>query len=133
MNTANAITSRTAGMLRAAITGEAFPPGDPGYGQARRAWNLAVDERPAVVVEAETAVGPRATRRPPASAGRAAGESSRPGSSRPRSCPCRPPPDGHVGGTGFPAAGATLVACRGRADAGFMTTPALLLGYLLPG
>jgi FAD/FMN-containing dehydrogenase len=55
MNTANAITSRTAGTLRAAIAGEVFLPGDPGYDQARRAWNLAVDERPAVVVEAETA------------------------------------------------------------------------------
>jgi FAD binding domain len=55
MNTANAITSRTAWTLRAAIAGEVFLPGDPGYDQARRAWNLAVDERPAVVVEAETA------------------------------------------------------------------------------
>ena len=32
-----------------------FVPGDLGYDQARQAWNLAVDERPAVVVEAETA------------------------------------------------------------------------------
>jgi FAD/FMN-containing dehydrogenase len=55
MNTANAITSRTAWTLRAAIAGEVFLPGDPGYDQARQAWNLAVDERPAVVVEAETA------------------------------------------------------------------------------
>jgi FAD binding domain len=54
MSTPDAITSRTAQTLRAVITGEVFLPGDPGYDQARRAWNLAVDERPAVVVEAGT-------------------------------------------------------------------------------
>jgi hypothetical protein len=55
MKTPDGITSRIAGTLRAAIAGEVFLPGDPGYDQARRAWILAVDERPAVVVEAETA------------------------------------------------------------------------------
>lgn len=55
MNTANAITSRTAGTLRAAIAGDVFLPGGAGYDQARQAWVLAVDERPAAVVAAETA------------------------------------------------------------------------------
>jgi FAD binding domain len=41
--------------LRAAIAGQVFVPGDAGYDQARMAWNLAVDERPAVVVSAESA------------------------------------------------------------------------------
>jgi hypothetical protein len=55
MNTSNLVTSRTAEALRTAITGNVFVPGDPGYDDARRAWNLAVDERPAVVVVAESA------------------------------------------------------------------------------
>jgi predicted lipoprotein with Yx(FWY)xxD motif len=37
-------------MLRAALSGDVFVPGDDGYDQARRAWNLAKDQRPAVVV-----------------------------------------------------------------------------------
>jgi FAD/FMN-containing dehydrogenase len=41
--------------LREAITGQVFVPGEPGYDQARQAWNLAVDQRPAVVVEAGSA------------------------------------------------------------------------------
>jgi FAD/FMN-containing dehydrogenase len=41
--------------LRAAITGDVFVPGEAGYDQARQAWNLAVDRRPAVVVAAESA------------------------------------------------------------------------------
>jgi FAD/FMN-containing dehydrogenase len=41
--------------LRAAITGQVFAPGEAGYDQAREAWNLAVDRRPAVVVAAESA------------------------------------------------------------------------------
>jgi hypothetical protein len=41
--------------LRAAIAGRVFVPGEAGYDQARQAWNLAVDERPALVVEAESA------------------------------------------------------------------------------
>jgi FAD/FMN-containing dehydrogenase len=51
---ANAITYGTAQTLRAAIAGEVFFPGDPGYDQGRRAWNLAVEERPAVVVVARS-------------------------------------------------------------------------------
>jgi FAD binding domain len=42
-------------MLQATISGEVFVPGDAGYDQARQAWNLAVDQRPAVVVVAESA------------------------------------------------------------------------------
>src|SRR5215469_13863802 len=54
MNTPTAITYRTTETLRAAMAGEVFVPGDPGYDRARRAWNLAVDERPAVVVVARS-------------------------------------------------------------------------------
>src|SRR6516162_7633819 len=53
------ITDTTAGRgleaLRAAIAGRVFVPGEAGYDQARRAWNLAVDQRPAVVVETGSA------------------------------------------------------------------------------
>jgi FAD/FMN-containing dehydrogenase len=53
------MTDNTAGRdleaLRAAIAGQVFVPGQAGYDQARQAWNLAVDERPAAVVEAESA------------------------------------------------------------------------------
>jgi FAD/FMN-containing dehydrogenase len=54
MNTSN-VMARTAEALRAAIAGDVFVPGDRGYDPARRAWNLAVDERPAAVVVAESA------------------------------------------------------------------------------
>jgi hypothetical protein len=55
MNIPTIIARQATETLRAAIAGEVFVPGDPGYDHARRAWNLAVDERPAVVVEAEKA------------------------------------------------------------------------------
>ncbi|HWD63510.1 MAG TPA: FAD-binding protein, partial [Humibacter sp.] len=35
--------------LRSRLTGSLFLPGDEGYDDARRAWNLAVDQRPAAV------------------------------------------------------------------------------------
>jgi FAD/FMN-containing dehydrogenase len=41
--------------LRAAIAGQVSVPGEVSYDQARQAWNLAVDERPYVVVVAESA------------------------------------------------------------------------------
>ena len=41
--------------LRAAIRGDVFVPGEDGYDEARRAWNLAKDQRPAVVVFPESA------------------------------------------------------------------------------
>jgi hypothetical protein len=41
--------------LRALVDGEAVAPGEPGWDEARRAWNLAVDQQPAAVVLAESA------------------------------------------------------------------------------
>ena len=41
--------------LRAAISGDVFVPGGDGYDEARRAWNLAEDQWPAVVVLPESA------------------------------------------------------------------------------
>src|SRR5690242_21888770 len=55
MTTSDAIVSRQLEALQTAITGEVFVAGEDGYDQARQAWNLAVDERPAIVVAAETA------------------------------------------------------------------------------
>ena len=55
MNTSATTAPRTTGTLQAAITGQVFVPGEAGYDQARQAWNLAVDERPAIVVAAESA------------------------------------------------------------------------------
>jgi FAD/FMN-containing dehydrogenase len=48
---------RAAETLRAAISGDVFVPGEAGYDQARQAWNLAVDLRPAAVVLPESAAG----------------------------------------------------------------------------
>jgi len=47
--------ARHAERLHAAISGEVLAPGQTGYDQARQAWNLAVDQRPAIVVVAESA------------------------------------------------------------------------------
>jgi hypothetical protein len=55
MATSNDIAGRELRTLRTAVAGEVFAPGDRGYGDARRAWNLTTDERPAVVVAAESA------------------------------------------------------------------------------
>jgi len=55
MTTSDTIAGRDLETLRAALTGEVFALGDVGYDQARQAWNLATDERPAVVVMAESA------------------------------------------------------------------------------
>jgi len=41
------------GVLRSALHGEVHGPDDPGYAGAARAWNLAVEQRPALVVVAE--------------------------------------------------------------------------------
>ena len=49
------ITSDATKTLRAAISGDVFVPGDDGYDEARRAWNLAKDQQPAVVVFPECA------------------------------------------------------------------------------
>jgi FAD/FMN-containing dehydrogenase len=42
-------------VLKAALAGQLSVPGQAGYDQARQAWNLAVDERPDLVVVAESA------------------------------------------------------------------------------
>jgi len=54
MTALNTAARRSAETLRAAIAGEVFVPGEAGYDQARQAWNLAVDQRPSVVVAAES-------------------------------------------------------------------------------
>jgi hypothetical protein len=41
--------------LREQLTGHVHAPGDAGYDEARIAWNLAADQRPALVVEPRTA------------------------------------------------------------------------------
>ncbi|WP_216870487.1 hypothetical protein [Modestobacter excelsi] len=38
--------------LRAAVRGAVLAPGDPGYAAAAQGWNLAVRQRPAIVVRA---------------------------------------------------------------------------------
>jgi hypothetical protein len=49
MNITDTIAGRDLEALRAATAGQVFVPGQAGYDQARRAWNLAVDTRPAVI------------------------------------------------------------------------------------
>jgi FAD/FMN-containing dehydrogenase len=51
----NSIADRDLETLRTGVAGDVFAPGDRGYDEARRAWNLATDERPAVVVVAGSA------------------------------------------------------------------------------
>ena len=41
--------------LRAGLVGDVFVPGDAKWDEARQAWNLAVDQRPAAVALPETA------------------------------------------------------------------------------
>ena len=55
MTTSNVIAGRDLETLRTAVTGGVFVPGEAGYDEARQAWNLATDERPAVVVVAGSA------------------------------------------------------------------------------
>jgi FAD/FMN-containing dehydrogenase len=55
MNIKNAIADSDLDALRAAIAGQVFASDHSGYDQARQAWNLAVDQRPGVVVVAESA------------------------------------------------------------------------------
>ena len=55
MTISNRIAGRDLETLRTAITGDVFVPGELGYDEARQAWNLTTDERPAVVVVAESA------------------------------------------------------------------------------
>jgi hypothetical protein len=60
MSTAN-VAREEAEALRVRIAGGVYVPGDPGYDLARQTWILAVDERPAMVVEAESAADVIAT------------------------------------------------------------------------
>ena len=55
MTIKNTIADRDLEALRAAIAGKVVVAGQAGYDQARQAWNLAVDERPGVVVVAGSA------------------------------------------------------------------------------
>jgi hypothetical protein len=55
MNNTDTMADLDLEALRAAIAGQVFVPGQDGYDQARQAWNLAVDERPGVVVVAGSA------------------------------------------------------------------------------
>jgi FAD/FMN-containing dehydrogenase len=55
MNSKNTIADSDLDTLRAAIAGQVSIPSQAGYDQARQAWNLAVDQRPDVVVIAESA------------------------------------------------------------------------------
>ena len=48
MTTPTTTVRRGADGLRSSIAGDVFFPGDDGYDEARRAWNLAADQRPAV-------------------------------------------------------------------------------------
>jgi FAD/FMN-containing dehydrogenase len=55
MNTSHTIAFRRPDTLRAAINGDVFVPGDRGYDEARQAWNLAANQRPAAVVFVQSA------------------------------------------------------------------------------
>jgi len=57
MSTTDTIAGRDLEALRAAVAGPVSVPGEAGYDQARQAWNLVADQRPAVVVEAGSAAG----------------------------------------------------------------------------
>jgi FAD/FMN-containing dehydrogenase len=54
MNAPNTVVRRTAQALQSTIAGAVFVPGDSGYDEARRAFFLGVDQRPSVVVLAES-------------------------------------------------------------------------------
>ena len=55
MSISNTIVRSAAETLQSAIAGEVLVPADDGYDDARRAWNLAADQRPSLVVFAESA------------------------------------------------------------------------------
>jgi len=50
-----ALSSQAVESLRSAIAGDVLLPGESGYDEARRPWNLAVDERPALAVTVRSA------------------------------------------------------------------------------
>jgi FAD/FMN-containing dehydrogenase len=55
MNTLGTSARRSLEVLRESIAGDVLVPADRGYDEARRAWNLAANQRPAVVVFAQSA------------------------------------------------------------------------------
>ena len=55
MNALRTTAPRSPKMRRDTISGDVFMPGDHGYDEARRAWNLAADQRPDAVVFAHSA------------------------------------------------------------------------------
>jgi FAD/FMN-containing dehydrogenase len=55
MTTATIVTEHTVQSLRSAVTGDVFLPDSEGYDAAHRGWNLAADQRPAIVVVADSA------------------------------------------------------------------------------
>jgi FAD/FMN-containing dehydrogenase len=56
MTSSDTITVPGLGTLKSMVAGDVFVAGDDGYDAARRAWDLAVDQRPTVVVFAESVV-----------------------------------------------------------------------------
>ena len=56
MTTSEKVAASRFDVLRAMVAGDVFAPGEAGYDSARRAWDLAVDQRPAVVVYAQSVV-----------------------------------------------------------------------------
>jgi UDP-N-acetylenolpyruvoylglucosamine reductase len=56
MATMETISPSSLETLRAMVAGDVFAPDDQGYDEARRAWDLAADQRPAAVVFAESVV-----------------------------------------------------------------------------
>ena len=50
-----ALEADAVALLRTAISGETFVPGDDGYAQARLVWNAMIDRRPAVIVRCRSA------------------------------------------------------------------------------
>jgi FAD/FMN-containing dehydrogenase len=55
MSPERGVASEAIDELRSDVTGQVFAPGEAGYDEARRAWNLTADQRPPIVVEAGSA------------------------------------------------------------------------------
>jgi hypothetical protein len=56
VTTSDSAPCQATAKLRAAIAGDVFVPGEHRYDQARQAWDLLADQRPAAVMLAESAV-----------------------------------------------------------------------------
>src|SRR5438552_11318572 len=55
MTRGSILNEQSIAALRARIAGDFVLPGDPDWDEARRAWNLAADQRPAAVAFPESA------------------------------------------------------------------------------